>query len=196
MELHDKVAVITGAGSGIGRGLARRLAGAGMKLVLSGCNIGPLEATASELAPFDTEIMCVPADVSQLAAVQALADAAIARFGEVHLLCNNAGVAVPGPLGEISMEDWRWVLSINLWGPIHGVQVFLPIMERQGVGHTVIRRRLQQKMEFVSDDLVSAGEPTETELVRYLTEHPDEFREEDSVTFRQVFLLRGHAIQY
>ena len=135
MDLHDKVAVITGAGSGIGRGLARRLAGAGMKLVLSGYNLGPLEATASELATFDTEIICVPADVSQLAAVQALADTAIARFNEVHLLCNNAGVAVPGRLGEISMEDWRWVLSINLWGPIHGVQVFLPIMERQGSGH-------------------------------------------------------------
>jgi NAD(P)-dependent dehydrogenase (short-subunit alcohol dehydrogenase family) len=135
MELTGKVAVITGAGSGIGRGLAKRLADAGMKLVLSGYNLGPLEATASELSSFDTEIICVPTDVSKLAAVQALADAVIARFGQVHLLCNNAGVAVPGPVGEISMADWRWVLSINLWGPIHGVQVFLPIMERQGAGH-------------------------------------------------------------
>jgi len=106
-----------------------------MKLVLSGYNLSSLEATASELSSLDTEIICVPTDVSQLAAVQALADAAIARFGQVHLLCNNAGVAMPGPVGEISMDDWRWVLSINLWGPIHGVQVFLPLMERQGAGH-------------------------------------------------------------
>lgn len=133
MELDGRVAVITGAGSGIGRGLAKRCAGAGMKLVLAGYNREPLEITASELA--STETICVPADVSKLAGVQALADAAIDRFGQVHLLCNNAGVGPFGALGEISMEDWRWILSVNLWGPIHGVQVFLPIMERQGIGH-------------------------------------------------------------
>lgn len=133
MDLDGRVAVITGAGSGIGRGLANRLAAAGMKLVLSGYSRAPLEAVASDLA--DTETLCVTADVSKLDDVQALADAAIDRFGQVHLLCNNAGVGMAGTVHETSMEDWRWTLSINLWGPIHGVQVFLPIMERQGVGH-------------------------------------------------------------
>lgn len=135
MELDGRVAVITGAGSGIGRGLAKRLGEAGMKLVLAGYNRAPLEATAADLADLDTEIICVTADVSKLADVQALAGAAIDRFGQVHLLCNNAGVAPFGAVGEVSIEDWRWTLSINLWGPIHGVQVFLPIMERQGEGH-------------------------------------------------------------
>jgi len=133
VELDGRVAVITGAGSGIGKGLANRLASAGMKLVLSGYSREPLEALASDLA--DTETLCMTADVSKLDDVQALADAAIDRFGHVHLLCNNAGVAMAGTVHETSMEDWRWTLSINLWGPIHGVQVFLPIMERQGVGH-------------------------------------------------------------
>jgi NAD(P)-dependent dehydrogenase (short-subunit alcohol dehydrogenase family) len=133
MELVGRVAVITGAGSGIGKGLAHRLAAAGMKLVLSGYSRAPLEAVASDLS--DTETMCVTADVAKLEDVQALADAAVDRFGQVHLLCNNAGVGMAGTVHETSMEDWRWTLSINLWGPIHGVQVFLPIMERQGVGH-------------------------------------------------------------
>ena len=135
MELDGRVAVITGAGSGIGRGLAKRCAGAGMKLVLAGYNREPLEITASELA--STETICVPADVSKLAGVQALADAAIDRFGQVHLLCNNAGVGPFGALGEISMEDWRWIVGVNFWGVVHGCRVFAPQLRRAGAGGIV-----------------------------------------------------------
>jgi NAD(P)-dependent dehydrogenase (short-subunit alcohol dehydrogenase family) len=67
--------------------------------------------------------------------VQKIADKALKRFGHVHLLCNNAGVAPFGTVGETSIEDWQWVFSVNLWGPIYGVHMFLPIMEKQGVGH-------------------------------------------------------------
>lgn len=133
MELNERVAVVTGAGSGIGKGLAHCLADAGMKIVLSGCNIESLESTAAELG--SNETLCVAADVSNIEDVHRLADAALERFGEVHLLCNNAGVAMPGSTHETSIEDWRWAIAVNLWGPIHGVEVFLPIMERQKVGH-------------------------------------------------------------
>ena len=135
MKLEGRIAVVTGAGSGIGRGLAKRFAGEGMNLVLAGLHLDALEAAASELAGLDVDTICVPTDVARLEDVETLARSAIDRFGQVHVLCNNAGVAIPGAVGEISMADWRWTLSVNLWGPIHGVQVFLPIMERQGVGH-------------------------------------------------------------
>ncbi|MCP4314539.1 MAG: SDR family NAD(P)-dependent oxidoreductase [Hyphomicrobiales bacterium] len=135
MELEGKVAVITGAGAGLGRGLAHRLGSAGMKIVLSGPTPKRLEETASQLAANNVEALCVQADVSDISQVEALANAALDRFGAVHLLCNNAGVAAFGPIGDMSMDDWRWTISVNLWGPINGVQVFLPIMEKQGEGH-------------------------------------------------------------
>ncbi|WP_162946914.1 SDR family NAD(P)-dependent oxidoreductase [Ruegeria sp. EL01] len=133
MDFEGKVAVITGAGSGIGKGIARVCSEAGMKLVLAGYNSEPLQALSAELS--DTETLCVPTDVSQLDQVEALATSTSERFGQVDFLFNNAGVGPTGRTQDTSMEDWRWTLSVNLWGPINGVQVFLPIMERQGFGH-------------------------------------------------------------
>lgn len=135
MDLAGRVAVVTGAGSGVGRALAVNLAKEGMKLVLAGVNRSPLEATAELLVPLNAECFCVPADVSRLSDMQNLADKALERFGQVHLLCNNAGVAPFGTTQETSIEDWQWMLGVNLWGPIYGTHVFLPIMEAQGVGH-------------------------------------------------------------
>lgn len=135
MNLDGKVAVVTGAARGIGRGLAQTFARAGMKVVLAGRNQESIDRTVKELEATGAEVLGVQSDVANLSDVEALAEATIDRFGGVHVLCNNAGVAVPGSLGTVSMEDWRWTLSTNLWGPIHGVQVFLPIMEKQGEGH-------------------------------------------------------------
>lgn len=133
MGFAGKVAVITGAGSGIGKGLAQECADAGMKLVLAGYNAAPLTALAEELSGADT--LCMQTDVTQLAQVQALAQATLDRFGQVDFVFNNAGVGPVGRTQDTSIEDWAWVLSVNLWGPIHGVQVFLPVMQKQGFGH-------------------------------------------------------------
>ncbi|MEO1089112.1 MAG: SDR family NAD(P)-dependent oxidoreductase [Pseudomonadota bacterium] len=135
MDLAGRVAIVTGAGSGIGQGLAVGLANSGMKLVLAGHNENNLRGTAKLVSDLGAECICVTADVSQLGDVQQIAEKALERFGQIHVLCNVAGVGPFGTVPETSMEDWRWVLSVNLWGPIHGVHVFLPIMEKQGVGH-------------------------------------------------------------
>ncbi len=133
MDFEGKVAVVTGAGSGIGKGLARECARAGMKLVLAGYNRDPLQDLSAELV--DVETHCVATDVAQFAQVEALANSTLDRFGRVDFLFNNAGVADPGRTQDTSMEDWRWTMSVNLWGPINGVQAFLPMMQQQGFGH-------------------------------------------------------------
>ena len=133
MVFEGKVAVITGAGSGIGKGIAQVCTQAGMRLVLAGYKSDPLQALSRELGK--TETLVVPTDVAQLDHVQALAASTLDRFGQVDFLFNNAGIGPPGRTQDTSIEDWRWTMSVNLWGPINGVHVFLPIMEQQGFGH-------------------------------------------------------------
>ena len=134
-ELSGKVAVVTGAGSGIGRGLCVRAAAAGMHVVAADVEHGALDET---VALVGGDAIGVRTDVSDGAAVHALADQAFARFGAVHLLCNNAGVFQAGVLWERTVADWEWVLGVNLWGIIHGIRAFLPRMIAQGTkGHVV-----------------------------------------------------------
>ncbi|MDA3039366.1 MAG: SDR family NAD(P)-dependent oxidoreductase [Actinomycetota bacterium] len=135
MDVNGKVAVVTGGASGIGRGMARCFGANGMKVVVADIELGPLDEVVAELSAKGVEALAVRTDVSKADDIQALADATLERFGAVHVLCNNAGVAVSDPIGETSLEDWIWTLDIDLWGPIHGVRTFLPIMERQGEGH-------------------------------------------------------------
>jgi NAD(P)-dependent dehydrogenase (short-subunit alcohol dehydrogenase family) len=120
--------VITGAASGIGRALAQRLAREGMRLALADVDVKRLRQVASALPG----ALAVRTDVSRMADVQALAAKAYARFGAVHLLCNNAGVAEYGPVWEVPLRRWRRVLATNLWGAIHGCLVFVPRMLAQG----------------------------------------------------------------
>lgn len=131
-ELAGKVAVVTGAASGIGRCLAERCAREGMRVVLADVEAAALEAAAAELRAQGAEVLAAPTDVSRPEAVEALAAATLGAFGAVHLLCNNAGVGVGTTIWETSLEDWRWVLGVNLWGAVHGVRTFVPIMLRQG----------------------------------------------------------------
>jgi NAD(P)-dependent dehydrogenase (short-subunit alcohol dehydrogenase family) len=137
-ELRDKVAVVTGAASGIGRALARAFAGEGMKVVLADVEAGPLEEAAHEIAKSGTATRAVRTDVSKAEQVAALAEAAQRAFGGVHVVCNNAGVSVSGLSWTHTIADWEWVLGVNLWGVIHGVRTFTPILLAQNEpGHVV-----------------------------------------------------------
>lgn len=131
LDLRGKVAVVTGGASGIGFGLASRFAEEGMKVVVADVQKEALHAAASALAAVGAECLMVHADVSCLPEVRALANDVLDRFGAVHVLCNNAGVATGGLSWEHSMKDWDWVLRVNLWGVIHGIHTFVPIMIRQ-----------------------------------------------------------------
>jgi NAD(P)-dependent dehydrogenase (short-subunit alcohol dehydrogenase family) len=137
-DLRGKTAVVTGAASGIGRGLSHRFAKEGMQLVLADIEPGPLDEAAAALKAEGATVLAVPTDVSRADQVQTLADRAVERFGRVDVVCNNAGVSVGGPIWEMTVADWEWVMGVNLWGVIHGVRTFVPIMLRQGgEGHVV-----------------------------------------------------------
>jgi NAD(P)-dependent dehydrogenase (short-subunit alcohol dehydrogenase family) len=115
--------------------MARAFAGAGMKLMIADLDQAMLDATVDELAQRGVEVAGRICDVSQLDQVEGLAAAALNRFGAVHVLCNNAGIGIPTPTHNIRLEDWKWIIDVDLWGPIYGVKTFLPIMEDQGEGH-------------------------------------------------------------
>lgn len=137
-EFRGKVAVITGAASGIGRALAQRFAQEGMKLVLGDVEPAALEPAARAIEAAGAPVLAVRTDVSKAADVERLAQAALEKFGAVHVVCNNAGVALSAPCWMNTVADWQWVLGVNLWGVIHGVRVFTPILLSQGVeGHIV-----------------------------------------------------------
>lgn len=136
-QLAGRVAVVTGAGSGIGRALARRFAAEGMHLVLADVEKSALDAVAEELTAGGSEVLAVPTDVSDGDAVDALAAQTLDRFGAAHVLCNNAGVGGGGLIAELATVDWQWVLGVNLWGVIHGLRAFLPVLLAQDEGHVV-----------------------------------------------------------
>jgi NAD(P)-dependent dehydrogenase (short-subunit alcohol dehydrogenase family) len=131
-ELDGRVAVVTGGASGIGLAMAERLGAEGMRLVLADVEAGPLVAAAARLRATGVEVADVRVDVADPAQVQLLADATMARFGAVHVVCNNAGVVTMGPTWEQSLDEWAWVLDVNLWGVVHGVRTFVPLLLEQG----------------------------------------------------------------
>ncbi len=138
-DFKDKVAVVTGAASGIGRALVDRFAAEGMHVVLADVEAAPLAQAERELRARGVKTLAVRTDVSKAEEVAALADQTLATFGAVHVLCNNAGVGgESAPVWEIPLEGWQWTFGVNLWGVIHGIRTFVPIMLRQGTeGHVV-----------------------------------------------------------
>jgi NAD(P)-dependent dehydrogenase (short-subunit alcohol dehydrogenase family) len=137
-QFRDRTAVITGAASGIGLELARRAAAEGMNLVLADIEAAKLDVAAAGLGIDADRILARRTDVSREDEIVALADAAFARFGGVHLLCNNAGVGLTRVTWEHSTADWEWVLGVNLWSVIHGIHHFLPrMLEQADEGHIV-----------------------------------------------------------
>lgn len=136
-SLTDKVCVVTGGGSGIGRELARRFLAAGMRVVIGDIEPGAIDATVTELGGDGNRIAGVQCDVRSVESVRRLRDQTTRTFGGVHVVCLNAGVAPVGPVLETSLEVWNWVLDVNLRGVIHGVHVFGPVLVEQRAGHIV-----------------------------------------------------------
>jgi NAD(P)-dependent dehydrogenase (short-subunit alcohol dehydrogenase family) len=137
-ELRGKVAVITGGASGIGLASAEALAREGARLVLADVEEKVLEAAATRLRAAGAEAIGVVTDVTSRAAVEALADATWKHYGRADVVFNNAGVAVAGPVAGMTHEDWRWVIDVDLWGVIHGVEAFVPRLVAQGEGGHVL----------------------------------------------------------
>lgn len=127
-NLEQKVAVITGAASGLGRAFADKAASQNMKLVLSDVRDAPLQQALKELKDQGAQAVALAGDVSKAADIEALAKLAMESFGAVHCLFNNAGVGSGGLVWESTVKDWEWVLNVNLWGVIHGVRIFTPLM--------------------------------------------------------------------
>jgi NAD(P)-dependent dehydrogenase (short-subunit alcohol dehydrogenase family) len=138
-DFNDKVAVVTGGASGIGRAMAERFGAEGMKVVLADVEEQALRQAEAEFREKGVDVLGVLTDVSKPEELEKLAQQTLNAFGAVHILCNNAGVAGAwGPIWENTLEDWNWILGVNLWGVIHGVRTFLPIMLQQGEeGHIV-----------------------------------------------------------
>ncbi|HEY3822435.1 MAG TPA: SDR family NAD(P)-dependent oxidoreductase [Polyangiaceae bacterium] len=136
-ELRGKVAVVTGAASGIGRAMAERFAREGMKLVLADIQEKPLLEARDALAKIGVEALAVPTDVSKWEHVDALARRAFEAYGAAHVLCNNAGVGVGGICWETPPAEWEWAFGVNQWSVVHGIRAFVPRMIAQGEGHVV-----------------------------------------------------------
>ena len=136
--LNGKGAVVTGGASGIGLATARVLGGRGARLVLADVEQDALDAAVEGLRSEGIEAHGVICDVRSLDQMSAMADAAFDALGAVHIVFNNAGIAVGGPVLEMTHEDWRWTIDVDLWGPIHGVEAFLPRLVEQGEGGHVL----------------------------------------------------------
>jgi NAD(P)-dependent dehydrogenase (short-subunit alcohol dehydrogenase family) len=129
---HGTAAVVTGAASGIGRGIAHALARAGAAVVVAAIEREGAEAVRDELVAGGARALALRVDVTDPAAVEDMAEKAFAAFGPVRLLCNNAGVYVGGPLMDTSLSEMQWLMSVNLWGVVHGVRAFVPRFRAQG----------------------------------------------------------------
>ena len=137
-SLAGKVAVVTGAASGIGLALARRFGADGMRVVMADIEASALEREAADLASRGVEVCTDVVDTSIESDVASLAELTLERFGGVHLVCNNAGVGSRGlTVADLPRRDFEWVLGVNLWGVIHGIRAFLPHLRRQDDGHIV-----------------------------------------------------------
>lgn len=135
---HNRVAVVTGGAGGIGFALAEAFAARGARIVLADLDEAGMAARAKGLAARGTEVLCVPTDVTRRASVVALADAVWERFGAAHLICNNAGIALAGPLLQATPDDWRLTMDVNFWGVVHGVDAFAPRLVAQGQGGHIL----------------------------------------------------------
>ena len=138
-SLDGRVAVVTGGAGGIGRALGEAFGRAGMKVVLADVQPEPLDKTVAELRNEGIDVISVPTDVGVWDSVAALRDATLEAFGAVHVVCNNAGIGAgaEGAMWEHELRDWEWALAVNVWGVIHGINAFVPVLLEQEEGHVV-----------------------------------------------------------
>ena len=139
LELKGKTAIVTGAASGIGRGIAKALAGAGMNLVLADLRPGPLASARRDIETLGARAIDVTVDVSDAASVAAAGRAVEQAFGKLHVAVNNAGVAMHGTRVEVvGLDEWSWVMGVNVLGVINGIRTFVPMIRRHGEGGHVV----------------------------------------------------------
>lgn len=138
MELHGKTAFITGAASGIGLGMARAFGRAGMNVVVADIDMGAARHAVERLASEQVKAVPVECDVTLREDVRRAALDAVAAFGKIHVVCNNAGVAVGGPLGTVRERDWDWIIDVNLKGVVYGVETFVPLIKGHGEGGHIV----------------------------------------------------------
>jgi NAD(P)-dependent dehydrogenase (short-subunit alcohol dehydrogenase family) len=136
-DLNGKVAVVTGAASGIGLALTERFLGAGMRVVMADVEEPKLVEVASGLQKKGGEVLAVLTDVTNPDDVKALADQAVGQYGAIHVVCNNAGVAPAGPMLATTPRDWQWTVGVNVLGVAYGVTTFAALLIEQGEGHIV-----------------------------------------------------------
>src|SRR4051794_1011661 len=127
-DVKGKTAFVTGAASGIGLGMARAFGRAGMNVVVADIDRGAASAAAEQLVSEQIKAHPVQVDVAERSGVRAAALEAIATFGKVHVVCNNAGVAVGAPIGQLTDQDWDWIIDVNLKGVVYGVETFAPLI--------------------------------------------------------------------
>ncbi len=137
-DVKGKVAFITGGASGMGLGMARAFAAAGMKVMIGDIEAGPAQAAVDELKAKGYTAACVKVDVTKLEDMHAAARKTIDAFGKVHVICNNAGVGCGGRSETAKMRNWQWVVDVNLWGVVNGLQAFVPLIQSHGEGGHVV----------------------------------------------------------
>src|SRR5260370_1208361 len=137
-ELSGRTAFITGGASGIGLELGRAFVAAGMKVMLADVETGALERAVASLREGTSDICGVACDVADADSVERAAQATFDAFGRVHVVCNNAGVAAGGGIDNISLDNWRWVIDVNLMGVVHGIRTFLPHLRAHGEGGHIV----------------------------------------------------------
>jgi NAD(P)-dependent dehydrogenase (short-subunit alcohol dehydrogenase family) len=137
-EFRDRVAVVTGAAGGIGICLARAFAARGARIVLADIDEPALERVRAEVADSGARVVAVRTDVTRRESVEALAETALRELGAVHIVCNNAGVAIAGEIAQATHRDWEFTMGVNFWGVVHGIEAFVPrLIEQRAGGHVL-----------------------------------------------------------
>jgi NAD(P)-dependent dehydrogenase (short-subunit alcohol dehydrogenase family) len=215
-NVEGKTAVVTGAASGMGLGMAHSFATAGMSVVLADIEASRLDTAVNGLKANGHRAIGVVTDVSDESQIQALAQAAIDEFGAVHLVANNAGIGIGGPVDVMSLDDWKWTIDVDLWSVIYGVRTFLPILKEQGEGHITatssmagllagpvlgayhvakhgvvalmdtVRIELKIAKSAVSASVLCPG-PVDTEIAKSERNRPDAFGEHESSDIEERF---------